>query len=342
MLSNPYRQVTIRRKVGYTNRFNLNGLTGVLKLGLHVLNYTHLGLGKLKLVIKDKAQVIRIVSMPFDQAARHAVNVLSYDYFETVRYGKRVCIPGSSIKGAVRSRIELSSIAYNNTNDFCFSVQGRPPIPPPQVGQHGWRHFKIWDPAVYELRDTCNPESTGVYDLCVGCDMFGAPGVASRVFFGNFCVDGDVTGNLDLDYGEKLEVIKPCTVLEGEISFHGLSLDEFGILLIGLGWCPNINDFKPILMGKSKYRVRTTSAGTKVVLGRVKFEARELKVLTEYLTKDITSKIAIKEVIRGDELKELFNIAVKEAVNKYPSLRNAPCFSEAEKLDELIKKGGIT
>jgi len=335
--------VSIKRE-RYTLRDNILGITGLLKLELKLLTPLHIGLRKFRF-IKTKPELIpTIARKPFETAIKEAVNVIEYDYMETVRYGDKICIPGSSVKGVIRSRTELMALSQDNINDFCFIVV-TPFRGVPQKGMHGWRHFIIWDPAVYELRDSCNPIQTGDYSLCRGCDIFGAPGVASRVFFGNFCTSNpNVVDYLDLDFGEKLEVIKANTVLAGEISFHGLKLSELGVLLIGLGWCPKINDFKPILMGKSKYRTRIIqNKNIKIILGRAKFTAKSMTILMEYLTPDIRNEVPeIKDEVKGEELKQLFNKAVDKAAKEYPSLAKRICFSEVEVLEECIKKGLIS
>ena len=64
---------------------------------------------------------------------------------------RRPAIPGSSLKGAVRSRIELASIGDRVPAVFLYDSGALKALP--EVGVHGWRHARIWCESVFEERE---------------------------------------------------------------------------------------------------------------------------------------------------------------------------------------------
>ena len=241
----------------YTPRDSyLNGLTGKISLTLKTLSYIHIGSGAFKLYV-DINVVKRFIEYfkrrGFDYAlssmSDKITKAISYDFSAFTRYGDKITIPGSTIKGLLRSRLELLFKGTSGSTNACFSKAGIPLSVVPNKGLHGWRHVRIWGNVVFENRGPpCNLTSLGT-NVCKVCDIFGAPGLASRVFVGNFYpVNNNVTERKELEYGEKLEVVKPGVTFKGDITFHSLTLDELGLIFIGLG-AKKDGTFVPILIG---------------------------------------------------------------------------------------------
>ena len=230
-----------------------------------------------------------------------------------------------------------------------FRQAERPLLSQPQPGKHGWRHFRIWAPATWEDRGMdCNPASTEDYRLCAACDIFGAPGVASRVFFGNMYAEGVQLYRLTLDHNEKVVAVPPGTVFRGEVSFRFLRPYELGLILVGFG-AREDGGFVPVLVGKSKYRKRRIKAsdpddewaGREVRFGAVVFSADELKLLD---LPGVPSWVKEGEreglfyVLKGGALRERVAALVREARERVPGLRVG--FSELEELEKL-EGGGV-
>lgn len=338
------RQVKVLRK-GHTPRHTLLGLNGVVEFKLRTVTYLHIGSGK-SLSTIPKSLVSAVAGA---ETLENLIKSLSADYvsapecMETLRYGDRLCVPGSSIKGVIRSRLELLS-SDGKLSESCFRVDRsralREPLP---KGTPGWRHTHIWWDAPSEIRGPpCNPTAMGGYSLCTICDIFGAPGVSSRVFFGNACTASHVVTEVKaLDHGECLELIPPNTVLEGEFGFVNLRRDELGLVLLGMGARLD-GSFTEILMGRSKYRTRTLSNGKHVELGRVRFSVNrvtfyrhhgvggeELLELDNVLSK--CSKESYKVVCEGEAITALISVLIKDAINKHRVFKKALSFSEVSR-----------
>ncbi len=339
-------------KEPFTGRDVLVGLTGVISYELVTRSYIHVGSGRSILgVSKDLANAVKRANILEDALRIFKLpqyrEGVRFTCLELVRYGGKVCIPGSSIKGVVRSRLELLSSPINDRVESCFRVVDSPPmqVQPPQ-GSQGWRHARIWwDAPSQERVSTCNPLE-GDYSLCVICDIFGAPGVASRVFFSNACSDKVEVETKVLDYGECLELIPPNKSFLGELSFTSLKPSELGLVLLGMG-AGSDGTFKEILLGKSRYRIRRAREGSKLELGRVVFKLRSIKLrdysLSEYLSnepklKEILSKCSRSNysiICRDEVLNELISELVRKALTKFKTFSKADTFSEVRRKLEL-------
>ena len=335
----------------YTGRDSLAELTGTINYELITKSYIHVGSGRAVLGVSKELVNTTSKAITLEEALRNIKSLrssVSTTCLELVRYGDKVCIPGSSIKGIVRSRLELLSSPTNNEVESCFRVVASPPmLNPPPSGSQGWRHARIWWDAPSQDRvSSCDPLSTGDYSLCVICNIFGAPGVASRVFFGNACTEGKVRILTEvLDHGECLELIPPNTMFLGEFSFTNLKPEELGLVLIGMG-AKSDGSFTEILLGKSKYRLRETPSGTKVELGRAVFRLRRIELrdysiskysldsgLTRLLSKCLKSEYSLR--CEDDALNDLIKELVRRTLNTFKTFSKAESFSEVRRKLEL-------
>ena len=338
---NVLRETATRRDVEKTAP-----LTGILVLKCVTESYLHIGAGKLKFSI-DK----RIVSMfkkrpDFNFLLRSVKNYAEYEYSEVVRYSGKVVIPGSSLKGCIRSRLELLAVSKDDTTHFCFRVSDLPRNFPPQRGQHGWRHYEMWKPAPKERRystegrEECDT-TRGDYRVCATCDLFGAPGLASRILFENFYAQKYELLEMELDYYEKVEAIKPGSIFEGRIVFKNLRPYELGLIFIGLG-ASKTGEFKSILLGKSKYRRRRVVSclqdkslvGKEIVFGLVKFRIKAILVNNQiYSIQEDSRKNDFYVYSSSSKINTIVAKAVEEASKKFPELRVD--YNEVDVLDKV-------
>ncbi|RLE60153.1 MAG: hypothetical protein DRJ32_03380 [Thermoprotei archaeon] len=242
---------------------------------------------------------------------------------EKVKYGGKPVIPGSTLKGLCRSRLQLLSVAVSGRVSFTLDPSSPPPANPPIKGMQGWRHFTIWSPATWEVRD-----KTG---YAIDDDVFGAAGLASRVFFGNLVMEDGGQDMFNLDFNEKLEVITEGSKFRGDVSFIGLRSEELGLIVIGL----RLHENKPVLVGRSKYRKRRRGA-VSVTLGRLLLTPVEFR-FRDYCENALKG-LNVSYVKEGDMLvirdaigfaRKLADIAFKE----FPELRRD--FDEVEALEKL-------
>ena len=318
-------------------------LMGKLRLICKVLeevdgipNFLHIGSGEYKLSYDEKAlKALETKVTDLKGLIEHLQGqpeILRAEYMDIVRYANKPCIPGSSIKGTVRARLELSFTAEKGVVYSCFHSADRLSY----KNQPGWFHFKLWMPATQEQRNNnkvCN--ATAPYNkvkVCATCNLLGAPGLASRIFFGNLeHVKGHLV-RLELDRGEKIIAFAPGSVFQGDITFLGLRDEELGLLLVGLGANEN-GIFVPILMGKSKYRCRKVIkseppdwTGKTVRFGVLKIEVQELNIID----------FGFSTKLIREELRQHIADYVIKAKEKFPGLKIG--ISEAEKATVLLNK----
>lgn len=213
-------------------RFNPNLLTGSLQAKAHLCQPVHVGSGLLEPPIMRGLQSdILLVKTLF-------------------RVGDKVCIPGTSLKGAFRSLIEMftNSCAPGDDSD--------------------------------EFRG-CKPGEADSTELCPACRLFGAFGFLGNVRFDDVVFPTKIRSSMKMlppqynsgkgrQHGERryyphdlvderdgnwpFEVLDPGQSFEIKVSFKNISSEDLGLLLIGLGqgeWqiCPKLGGGKSAGLG---------------------------------------------------------------------------------------------
>ena len=226
-------------------------------------------------------------------------------------------IPGSTIKGNVRARIELSLRASAGKTKSCFTRSS-------MVHQAGrrevWRHRKIWNQTLFEDRGMpCDHTRGG--PVCLVCDIFGTAGLKGLVSFGDFVSKQEAIELLG-QYGIKLLAAPPGSEFFGRILFNNLKEEELGLLLLGMG-IEGSRESRPLLLGRLKY-VGKISEKT---IGRVRYIINSLR-LFQYSQQHTILKPAttiegkdLDEVVRTltTKAKALFNFQVVDEVMKLES-----------------------
>jgi hypothetical protein len=248
---------------------------------------------------------------------------------------KQPAIPGSSVKGAVRSRIELACRDGKDGKVVAPILlppnnQGIPRSLPPK-GAHGWRHARIWCESVFEVRE---PEKIPT----ILEDLFGlaSPDLSmqSRVLFNTFYpVDEGLDCNpVELDHGEVLCAVGKGAAFRGTIIVYNASPEDLGLLLYGLGQDKLLCGKEPrLLMGYSKYRCRTSTRRT-VSFGIVSVKINEIKPdpLSEDKWINMIEEIGVRD---RSSIEEIVRALVEKTLATYPGLPR--CFDEAERRLQL-------
>lgn len=301
------------------DRSKLEGLCGVIYTTLLSESYIHVGssLTPLKLneelltkLIKNGKKDIRSLL----QAAK---------FMEIMRFnisGGQPVIPGSSIKGNIRSRLELSFRPKDGYVRSCFIRARAPLTEEPLRGMHGWRHFKIWGGVLFEERGLpC--DLIRMDKICLICDLFGTTGLKSLIDFSDFIGDGyaeDMLEQLSLEYGMNLIAAKPGSRFNGKITFYNLSPSEIGLLLIGM------RVGKSALLGRLKYRHRISG----LTFGKVRYDVRAIKFLKESQDFEIGGlRFKGDDYVDGSELTKI--------MEEFKSLANDEFKSEIFDVDEV-------
>jgi len=230
----------------------------------------------------------------------------SYTGFMTIS-GKPV-IPGSSVKGNVRARLELSFRARDGRVRACF-IRATPPLRvKPRRGKHGWRHYTVWGEVLNEDRGLpC--DLTRNSKVCMLCDLFGTAGLRGLICFGDFIGDDVNLERLDLEHGMKILAAKPGSKFRGKITFMNLNPEELGLLLFGMGITTSRTGRK-LLLGRLKYRHKVDDLEFGVVTYSV--DSLEISHLSEGLF-----DFSPGERISGDELDSLVRRLIERAKQVY-------------------------
>lgn len=274
------------------NRFNVS-----IKARMRVLDNSYLFTGSLVAgakVREDVAEKLYSISsrlqageLTLDQAVR-SIDQL-YKQVVEIRASKRqpvlnskIIIPGSSVKGAIRSRVEYKLAPKLS----CYSVIGAA-MPPAKFYQ---RHITFWGKDILQdinYRRTCSVERDG--RVCLVCDLFGSHSLASRVFFSDAILErGDITALGDLG----ITAVRPGSTFTLRIDGFSFSWIDLGLLFLGM----EIFSGSPIIMGAYKYRFnpRVGSAYRgRFYFGLVKFEITGVQ---EFLTSRLAG-LSIGDII---------------------------------------------
>ncbi len=264
---------------GLTGRLNIMLRTCSRSLGDPVDSYLHVGSGFLKLVI-DEEELRRRASQArrrdeLNRLVEDFSRRIEEDYSEFVMRSRTPVIPGSSVKGNVRSRLELSFKPKDGKIRCCFIRATDNPVQPPRRGKHGWRHFRIWQDSLKFIRDgdkACDYTVKKAKRVCLLCDLFGTAGLAGLIEFSDLVRTGVNLVKVDLPTGEKLLAVPPGKTFEGSVTFRILKPEELGLLLYGMGMRDSRLG-RPVLLGKLKYRRYPN-----YVFGVVRYELASLEL----------------------------------------------------------------
>jgi len=204
----------------------------------------------------------------------------------------RPFIPGSSIKGAVRSRIEHMLKPFKAGGDLysysCYIVQEA------GVVEALDGHVKLWGEEAVYPREPCRG-----FAACYVCDLFGNPNLASRVLISDAVMSRGRVKMLD---DLQVEAAVPGSRFKLAVSGFNMSLLDLGLLLLGFG----VLDGKGVLMGLYKYRFNPDVDGNpyhgRFVFGRLVFEVTGF---SEHLT-DAFEGLTVSQLVKaaGQELTE--------------------------------------
>lgn len=306
--------VVVRRQP--TDRTTVKGVSARFRVRVTVVSdYLFIGSGRMlvdrKALERIAKQLANIDSV--DQLLRFASSLRGFgrvkEFYHT---GGRPAIPGSSLKGAARSRIELGSAGKRVPSTFLYDTGVLQSLP--RVGQHGWRHARIWCESVFEER--LRGSGYTVLEDVMGVAGRGIESLGSRVYFGTLLLASDHEPEIvSLDHGETLQAMPRGSVFEGEILVHNLELDELGLVFYGLAQDkPLYCNREPLmLLGASKYRCRTRARnGKPVEFGVVRVDVVDVMY-------------APWSRVSGLSVRELVEKALEASFNSY-GLRK--CFDE--------------
>ncbi|MGC8949432.1 MAG: RAMP superfamily CRISPR-associated protein [Thermoprotei archaeon] len=289
-------------------------------------SYIHIGSGKefFKLNMNEVKEAYS--KREFNQLLDKIKFVKGYDKFASTIKGS--IIPGSSIKGNVRSRLELSFKGYKDAVDSCFVNAGKPIVRELSKGIFGWRHYRIWNEVLSEDRGVpCNFNSMG--RVCLICDLFGSAGLKSLIDFSDFESISSILEYIDLPFKIRVEAAAAGSEYRGEVYFKNLKDYELGLLLLGMG-IKDSHVGRKVILGRFKYRNKLDS----FKFGRVKYKLNELRLSRYSKTLSIEDvNFQPNTLIKGDLLDRLCKLLTDLALKKFEN--RFRIVDEVKILDEL-------
>jgi RAMP superfamily. len=184
------------------------------------------------------------------------------------RINDQYIIPGSTLKGAVRSRIEYKLSPKNNKSLSCYIVEDN------FYPQYAVNHIKFWGNDVVISRPKCNITDYS-NKVCWVCNIFGSPSLSSLVSFSDaYLVDGGIVKLNDLGY----EAAKPGSKFNLKITCFNFDKIMLGLLFLGL----ELYSKSPIIIGILKYKYNKKLGSLykgKYSFGLLRFELKEIEVI---------------------------------------------------------------
>ena len=270
---------------------------------------------------RTKSMNPRQLSMVIDK--RDFVPINLPNYFLTSDGGEKYFIPGSTIKGLSRSRMEMNSI-----DPKCFIVQdGR-------VKKESTRHRNLFN--LTKARYQTNTS-------CWICKLYGSTNRnigRSKINFSDAVMhDGEMKQVVFKDLGtDKYIVFKEGTTLRGRITMYGLSKRQEALILQSLGMIVKHTR----LVGYSKYRIKEDQDGNQIELGSVQFKLRKIQRYEANKFGHYDKVLPDLSKLRtNDEIKKAYTDArktFKEEMKTYLKLsEDVISFDEAS----MVERGGL-
>jgi len=266
---------TVRNRA--TDRSDFRNFSGFVIYHAEVASgsFLHVGSGEREKQLKNYEELRSIVSSnkPIDINKVTSSYLASSEIAFFAHYGdrnteqKQLIIPGSTVKGLSRFRMEHSFKIINGLSLSCFIIQSKYAPPRNKI----MNFLNIYgDGNSITPRFTCR----GKDDPCVTCNIYGKMGLRSRVHFTDALLQtSEHIARMKTEFGSYLEVIKEGGSFSGKIYFDSLLLEEIGLILNSLG----IFTKAPVPVGLSKYRSFKLN-GKNVTMGKLHFNLKKLLV----------------------------------------------------------------
>lgn len=181
------------------------------------------------------------------------------------RFDETPYIPGSSLKGAIRSRIEYKFKLTKEDDEYitysCYIVEGAI-FDESKIKNH----LTFWGDDVKLSRGTCRPPN-----VCKVCDLFGTMSLSSRVHFSDAIATSSNTTYVNLEKVGNIEVFAYGTQFSLNVTINNADTLDLGLIMLGL----ELFSKSPILIGGFKYRFNPKAGRTpfngKFIFGLLSF-----------------------------------------------------------------------
>ncbi|MEN2974893.1 MAG: RAMP superfamily CRISPR-associated protein [Candidatus Caldarchaeales archaeon] len=307
------------------DRSILENLSGKIRTSIISLSYLHIGAGDRMLLETEEGKLREIAKRAGDlREVTREIRFKESSPFSLTTRG--LTIPGSSIKGNIRSRLELSFRNVDGKVEACFQ-RSRILKAEPSIGEQGWRHYRIWGEVLREDRGSpC--DYTVNKSVCLICDLFGTAGLKGVLEFSDFIQDNVSIEVLRLPYGIEFVAARQNSRFTGFINFYNLKPEEVGLILMGMG-LKDSRIGRPILLGRLKYRKKIDERE----LGKVRYEIESLELFRYSKPLKLDGiEISGGQKISGEELDRVIKLLTSQSLKTYTGLK---IVDEVENLEKL-------
>jgi len=294
-----------------------------MEVTIEAMSYVHVGSGTEERVGLPSPEELElsVKTRGFEQAA-HELSTSARVWTGHAAFasaGGKPCIPGSSVKGNIRSRIELSLVSRNGLSRSCFIRASQPSL---AQSPRAWRHRKIWGAALSEDRGPpCDLTRRGD-GVCLLCDLFGTAGLRGLVTFSDFVGEDVTLERIMTRHGLRLMAAPVGSKFRGLVGFSNLRLYEVGLLLHGMGLIDSPRG-RIVMLGRLKY---VGEIGGKT-LGKVIYSVNALKAST---LSEPQPNLTPGEKIEGKELEDVVRDALSAAKKEFGE--------ELRVVEEVVKR----
>lgn len=260
--------------------------------------------------------VDEIKSVVEDEPRRRFGNAIR-EFYSAGTYS--ALIPGSTIKGSIRSRLEHLFKRVDNSVRCCYCVPRHSKTGP------SLNYNSLYSP---HSRASCEvTEKTG--SACVVCNVFGALGLASHVRFSDGIPDGNLTTESYVVHPSShtrpnvripIRAVKIGSHFRFNMHCDNLKPEELGLIFKAM----RLHEKKPILMGSFKY------ASKQVDKGPAKEQQRFGEVTIKPLNIQTFSVESGRVVCKTQEVENFVSKCLESADNKFGN--------ELRTLDEVTMK----
>ncbi|MHA1766095.1 MAG: RAMP superfamily CRISPR-associated protein [Promethearchaeota archaeon] len=242
------------------------------QVSLTLLNNNYLFIGSNWDEIEEIPEEYFSMEKSFEECINHISKQIN-SVSSTILIGGKPIIPGSTLKGAIRFRVEHSFKPDKNNEIFsCFIKQSRPA--PKSMIKNFLKAFGYGN----NIPPTRPNEDINLIkeNCCQTCDLFGNSSLEGRIFFS----DAEPINAsmkiiiLQVRAGrDEKRVIAPGSTFNFTVGIK--NVDDIDLALLYLGM--NLHNDGTILLGMNKFATRREINGNIIHFGKVKLNINEIK-----------------------------------------------------------------
>ncbi|AWR95457.1 RAMP superfamily CRISPR-associated protein [Acidianus brierleyi] len=197
--------------------------------------------------VKVKGDVSKVINEFISSKNPNLDAYFERDYVKFMSTEKGLVIPGNTVKGAIRSRLELLM------DCACYDSLGNRPSK-----SKSNRYISIYHP---RRKNSDRFDQYKSKYICYVCNLFGNAGLASRVNFSDLEFQEGKVDFVPIK-GTLYEVVRKGSIFKGNVILDNPQPHEIGMLLYGSGYRGQ-GKWKTLLLGRFKYEMKE--------FGRIKF-----------------------------------------------------------------------